>query len=56
MTGPEEPDGPTEDPGGDGLEAPPPLLGSWRNLYALVLGWLALQVVVYWTITQVYAP
>lgn len=28
-------------------EEPPPLLGSWRNLYLVVLGVLALQVVVY---------
>lgn len=38
----------------DGPEAPPPLLGSWRNLYLLVLGWLALQVVVYTVLTVVY--
>ncbi len=32
----------------------PPILGTWRNLYALVLGtWVAL-VVVFWIITQVY--
>jgi hypothetical protein len=40
----------------DGIEAPPPVLGSWRNLYALVLGALAVQVLVYWVVTQVYAP
>lgn len=28
-------------------EEPPPLLGSWRNIYIVVLGVLALQVVVY---------
>ena len=40
----------------EGLESPPPVLGSWRNLYALVLGWLALQVVVYWALTVMYSP
>lgn len=34
---------------------PPPLLGSWRNLYLLVMGFLVLQVLVYWWITRVYA-
>lgn len=34
---------------------PPPLLGSWRNLYALVLGVLAVQILVYWLVTQAYA-
>lgn len=28
-------------------EEPPPVLGSWRKLYLVVLGVLALQVVVY---------
>jgi hypothetical protein len=36
-------------------ESPPPLLGSWRNLYALVLGALLLQIVVYWLVTRAYA-
>lgn len=34
---------------------PPPLLGTWRNLYALVLGALVVQIVVYWWITRAYA-
>jgi hypothetical protein len=33
-------------------EEPPPILGSWRALYALVLGALAAQVVVYWLVTR----
>lgn len=36
-------------------EAPPPLLGSWRALYALVLGALAVQVALYAWITWIYA-
>jgi len=35
----------SDDP--DRLDAPPPLLGSWRNLYALVLGALAAQIALY---------
>ncbi len=29
------------------LDDPPPLLGAWSNLYALVIGALVLQIVVY---------
>lgn len=35
-------------------EAPPPLLGSWRNLYLLVVGALIAQIVVYGLITVAY--
>ncbi len=31
---------------------PPPLLGAWRNLYALVLGNLALLIVIFWALTR----
>lgn len=37
------------------LDDRPPVLGSWRNIYAVVLGTLALLVVVFWIITEVYA-
>jgi len=33
---------------------PPPLLGSWRALYTLVLGALAAQILVYWLVTRAY--
>jgi len=33
-------------------EAPPPLLGSWRNLYLLVLGELAVVVLLFWALTR----
>jgi len=36
-------------------QEPPPVLGSWRNLYALVLGVLLLQIVLYWLVTRAYA-
>ena len=38
------------------LDERPPLLGSWTNLYAVVIGNLALLVVVFWWIARVYAP
>jgi len=31
---------------------PPPLLGSWRNLYLLVLGELALLVAAFYALTR----
>lgn len=33
-------------------EDPPPLLGSWRNLYALVLGELGLLVLLFYALTR----
>ena len=32
----------------------PPVLGSWRNLYWLVLGALALQIIIYYGITRYF--
>ena len=37
------------------LDDAPPLLGSWRNIYLLVLGNLALLVALFWAITRAYA-
>jgi hypothetical protein len=34
---------------------PPPLLGSWRNLYALVLGNLVLMVLLFAWLTWSYS-
>lgn len=34
---------------------PPPLLGSWTNLYALVVGNLAVTVLVFWWLTRFWA-
>ncbi len=45
---------PSEVPTGGSPEDPPPLLGSWNALYSLVLGFLAVQVAVYWMITVAY--
>ena len=36
-------------------EDPPPLLGSWRNLYLAVLGNLAFLVLAFWLFCRVYA-
>ena len=35
----------------DGLDSPPPLLGSWRNLYLLVVAVLFGQIALYAWIT-----
>jgi hypothetical protein len=46
--------------GGDGarerdvLDERPPVLGSWRAIYAVVLGALALVVALLWALTEVY--
>jgi len=34
---------------------PPPLLRTWNRLYALVLGVLLLEIVVFWLVTGAYA-
>jgi len=33
-------------------EEPPPLMGSWGRLYALVLGFLVLQILLYWALSE----
>ncbi|HYH95370.1 hypothetical protein [Hyalangium sp.] len=37
------------------LDDAPPVLGSWRNIYFLVLGCLALLVALFWALTRAYA-
>jgi hypothetical protein len=37
------------------LDARPPILGRWRNIYLVVLGALVAQVVVYTLLTRVYS-
>ena len=46
MASPPEPPHPPEEP--------PPLLGSWRALYLVVIGSLALWVGLGWLLTRVY--
>jgi hypothetical protein len=33
----------------------PPFLGSWRNVYIFVLGWLALLIVLFYFFTRYFA-
>ena len=37
------------------LDDVPPLLGSWRNIYFVVLGTFAVLVLLFWLLTSVYA-
>lgn len=37
---------------GDKLEEPPPVLGSWGRLYALVAGLLALDVILLYALVR----
>lgn len=39
----------------DPLDDRPPLLGSWRNLYLVVVGTLAGLVTIFWWLTRVYS-
>lgn len=34
---------------------PPPLLRKWRNVYLVVLGWLALQILLFYAFTRYFA-
>ena len=36
----------------DEPEAPPPILGSWRNVYTLVLSVLAVLIVLFYALTR----
>jgi len=37
-------------------EEPPPLLGTWRRLYAAVLGWLLFLIVIFYLFARRFAP
>jgi len=39
-------------PGGDDSEDPPPVLGSWRNVYVLILSALAVLIALFYTLTR----
>ncbi len=49
-----QPDAPPPEPRPE-LEDAPPLLGSWRNIYLVVLGTLAALVVLFWLMTEAYS-
>jgi hypothetical protein len=34
---------------------PPPILGSWRNVYIVVLAWLALLIALFYLFTRYFA-
>jgi hypothetical protein len=36
-------------------DEPPPILGSWQRLYALVLAWLLVVIIALWIVTRAYA-
>ena len=38
------------------LDDRPPILGSWRNIYAVVIGTLIALIVAFTIVTKVYAP
>jgi hypothetical protein len=42
------------DPDRRHADEPPPILGSWRRLYALVLIALAGEIALFWTFTQAF--
>ena len=44
----------TPEPPRPELDETPPLLGSWRNIYVVVLGNLAVLIVLFWLITRVF--
>ena len=44
----------TDDAGSHVSNESPPFGGSWRTLYALVLAWLALQVVLFYLFTRAF--
>ncbi|MFP2932102.1 hypothetical protein ACLESO_44450 [Pyxidicoccus sp. 3LG] len=37
------------------LDDAPPLLGTWRNIYLVVLGTFALFVALFWVLTEAYS-
>ena len=39
-------------PGDGDPEAPPPVLGSWRNVYALVVSVLAVLIALFYALTR----
>lgn len=40
---------------GTGEDEPPPFLGSWRNQYLAVLGWLVVLVVLFYFFTEYFS-
>ena len=38
------------------LDEPPPFLGTWGRVYAVVLAFLAVTIFLFWLFTRHYAP
>lgn len=38
------------------VDEPPPFLGTWPRVYAVVLAYLAVLIVVFYAFTRAYAP
>ena len=38
------------------VDEPPPILGTWPRVYAFVLGFLAVVIVLFYLFTRHYAP
>jgi len=37
-------------------EEPPPILKSWRRLYAAVIGWLVFLIILFYLFTKRFTP
>ena len=37
-------------------DGPPPFLGTWPRVYAVVAGYVAALIFVFWLFTRAYAP
>jgi len=38
------------------IDEPPPFLGTWPRVYAFVIGWLAVVIVVFYLFSRAFAP
>ena len=38
------------------VDEPPPVLGTWPNVYRVVLAYLAVVIFLFWLFTKHYAP
>jgi hypothetical protein len=36
------------------LEEPPPILGTWRRVYAVVIGWIVLLIILFFWFTKAW--
>lgn len=38
------------------IDEPPPFLGTWKRVYAFVIGYLGVLIVVFYCFTRAFAP